>query len=98
MKQIKKHDLPGLDLEDVKVDELIASLQALKEKYSDYHDLTIEENSFYEGGYSYELIGYKLETDEEEQSRIKRQEDSAKQNLEYRRKLYEELKEIFEKP
>jgi hypothetical protein len=98
MKQIKKHDLPGLDLEDVKVDELIASLQALKEKYSDYHDLTIDEESYYEGGYHYQLVGYKLETDAEEQAREQRESTYVKQREENERRQYEELKAKFEKP
>lgn len=95
MKQIKKHEFHDLDLEDVKIDDLITALQALKEKYHEY-DLVIEEDNAYEGGYYHNLIGYKLETDEEEQSRIDRDNKYREACERNERQQYEILKAKFE--
>ena len=97
MKLIKKTELERLSFEGP-IDEVIRELQKLKDRYPDYETLEISEECCYEGGYTYELIGCNIETDEQEKARIEKQAEYDMMNLEYKRKQYEALKAIFEKP
>jgi hypothetical protein len=95
MKQIKSHELLRLDL-DGTLDEAIEQLQSYKERYSDYTNLRIVEDCVYEGGYVYDLLGDRLETDLEENYRINEEKSRDERQTEYERKQYEALKAKFE--
>lgn len=95
MKKLKTHDLDGLDLYD-SLDNIIKQLEQLKEKYSEYENLRIDEESAYEGGYYYYLRGDRLETDEEESLREKYETENLNRIEENQRKQYEILKAKFE--
>ena len=77
------------------IDEVIAQLVLLKERNSHYNELKIEEDYCGEG-YTYDLYGSRLETDEEYESRLKQEAKYAAQHLEQKRVQYEALKKIFE--
>lgn len=94
-KQYIKKELESVYF-DNDIDKIIEELQVLKERYSDYETLRIEEESAYDGGYYHHLYGCRLETDKEYQDRLayeKRRKDELKQ---YRLKQFEELKKEFE--
>lgn len=95
MKQIKKTELERLSFEGT-LDEVIEQLQKLKGQYPGYETLEISEDSCYEGGYTYDLVGCNIETDEQEKARIDKQAEYDKINLEFKRRQYEALKTIFE--
>ena len=96
MKQKIYRNLKELDL-DRGLDDLIKELTSYKEQFSQYHDLRIERDYDWEGSYTYNLRGFSMETDEEEQSRLSLEEESERKNTEYQRKQYELLKQKFEK-
>jgi hypothetical protein len=82
---------------DGTIDEIIERLNFCKEKYSDYSNLRINEDIVYEGGYYCELMGDRLETEEEEADRLKYEKENDDRRLAYERLQYEELKKKFEK-
>jgi hypothetical protein len=96
MKKIKSKELLGLEIEG-SLDICIKQLEGYKEKYSEYTNLRIVEESVYEGGYYHYLYGDKLETDLEESNRLAAEKERDERRLEYERKQYEALKVKFEK-
>lgn len=95
MKKIKSKELVGLEIEG-SLDIFIKQLEGYKEKYSEYTNLRIVEESVYEGGYYYYLYGDKLETDLEESNRLAAEKERDERRLANERKQYEALKAKFE--
>jgi hypothetical protein len=95
MKKYIKKDLDTPDLEG-SLDSIIEALIEAREKYKHFDNLRIDEETAYDGGYYYYLRGDTLETDQEEELRIKREKEYEKSRLEQDRRQYEALKAKFE--
>lgn len=100
MKQMKRHHLTTLHFSGT-IDKVIKSLKQEEKYYSEnYSNLKIDNEYSYSEGDSYyrhNLYGDKMETDEEESLRIKKEEESKKSQEEYQRRQYEFLRNKFEK-
>lgn len=78
-KKIKKVYLDWISTSDFEgtIDEVIENLKRLKEEHSRYPELKIEDVESY-GETSYSLFGYREETDNEYELRLKRNEERKK--------------------
>jgi len=83
-----------LDL-DGPIDEVIAGLIQLQERFGSYEDLRINEDYCYEGGCTYDL--QRLETDDEYKNRLKEEEVLVKSREDREREEYNRLKKKFDK-
>lgn len=89
MKKTIKETLPvNLDV-DVNIDELL-------EYGEKYDSITIDVHAV-DGYYEIELIGSRLETDKEYQTRLKKEELEKQKKIERDLKLLAQLKEQYEK-
>ena len=102
MKKILPHSLTTLHFSGT-IDEVIEKLKSEVEYYSEGHtnlriDYDYSYGDSYEGEsyYKHTLIGDRLETDAEEDLRIKQEEITRLFQEEYQRKQYEQLKVKFE--
>ena len=95
MKQLKSYEIDRLSFDDT-IDNVIKQLQELKASHSQHQNLRIKEESTYDGGYYYWLVGDRLETDAEEAHREKSEAEWALRHLENQRLQYEALKAKFE--
>ena len=81
--KIKYHQTKYIDIEELKIEDLITKLQQAKEEGWELN---------HSNDFEIVLIRYKEETDEQYKSRISQLEQSKSQ----RRQLYEELRKEFE--
>jgi hypothetical protein len=79
------------------LDEVIENLQNLKEEYSkDFKDLRIDIDSYEDGDYSIQLIGFREETQIEADTRKSVEEADLKRQRELDLKQLEILKKKYE--
>jgi len=96
MKKIKSIEIDRISIEGT-IDEVVKQFQSYKTQYEpNFNNVRITEESTYEGGYYYYLVGDRLETDEEEAIREKNEAEWTARQEDSLRKQYEALKAKFE--
>lgn len=78
------------------IDDVIAKLQKIKEKYPGKNLEIVREGSFYDNDYEFRLIYEREETDKEKASRFKHEETMKAKQLKYQMEQYKKLKKMFE--